>query len=107
MRDRSEFRSLGQAKAYPTKSPAFLMWGKLFWLAQPLLNRRVSRRGFFSLSWVAAIGLVKPYLLAESSSGARCSRRNAASARNGPTRFTRLEMVRDHRQQKNNRDRDA
>jgi hypothetical protein len=26
---RSEFRSLGQAEAYPTKSPAFLLWGKL------------------------------------------------------------------------------
>ena len=26
---RSELRSLGQAEAYPTKSPAFPMWGKL------------------------------------------------------------------------------
>ena len=25
----SELRSLGQAEAYPTKSPVFLMWGKL------------------------------------------------------------------------------
>jgi hypothetical protein len=30
----SELRSLGQAEAYPTKPPAFPMWGKLQ-LAQP------------------------------------------------------------------------
>ena len=30
----SELRSLGQAEAYPTKSPTFRMWGKLY-LAQP------------------------------------------------------------------------
>jgi hypothetical protein len=30
----SQFRSLGQAEAYPTKSPAFQMWGKLQ-LARP------------------------------------------------------------------------
>ena len=43
----SELRSLGQDKAYPTKPPAFWMWGKLQ-LAQPGDSRRQPGLGLWA-----------------------------------------------------------